>query len=196
MVSKKNLVQDFLAKRKLVLAEKISKGYSSEVFLVKNLRGARFALKVEKENSSRKNLVQKEASNLKSANSVGIGPKLIGFDEHAGVVLMEFVDGTTFSEWLFEKNPSKKELKKFVEKLLQQGKLLDKTGLDHGQLAGSGKNILVRKCLPVIIDFEKASQTRKCHNKNQLQSFLFKNPNSEIAKKVVELLKIPVKKKL
>lgn len=181
-------VKRFLKKNSLKIAGKISMGYSSEVFLVKNLRGKKFALKVEKPDSPRRHMVQKEASNLHFANSKKIGPRLCGFDEKAGVVLMEFISGIPFSNWLFEKNPSKKSLKKFVLALLLQAKVLDKLGLDHGQLAGKGANILVRRSLPVIIDFEKASQVRRCHNVTQLKSFLFENPNGAVAKKVAELL--------
>ena len=122
------------------------------------------------------------------ANSVGIGPRLFGFDEKACVVLMEFVSSITFSQWLFEKSLSKKQLKKFISKLLFQARLLDKIGLDHGQLAGKGANILVRRGLPVIIDFEKASRARKCHNETQLRSFLFENPSGAAAKKARSIL--------
>jgi predicted Ser/Thr protein kinase len=61
-------------------------------------------------------------------------------------------------------------------------------GLDHGQIAGRGKNILVRNDLAVIIDFEKASQVRKCNNENKVKSFLFKSPHSAIVKKVKKIL--------
>ena len=101
---------------------------------------------------------------------------------------MEFIKGKTFNEWLFA-NPSKKELEKCLNELFLQAKKLDEIGLDHGQLAGKGKNILVRNGLPVIIDFEKASQNRKCHNCTQLEAFIYRNPNSAIAKKINEILK-------
>jgi len=190
VLEKKKLLELFLTKRKLKIIEKISKGYSSEVFLLKNVSGKKFALKVEKKKSPRINLVQKEVSNLSLANSKKIGPKLISFEKIAGIILMEFIDGITFQEWLFEKTPSKKQLKKFTVNLLVQASVLDKIGLDHGQLAGRGTNILVRKGLPVIIDFEKASQLRKCHNQNQIKSFLFENPHSAVSKRVRKILEI------
>ena len=189
MVSeKKKKLENFLNVRKLKIVEKISKGYSSEVFLLKNSSGKKFALKVEKKKSSRINLVQKEVSNLSLANSKKIGPKLIAFEKIAGIILMEFIEGVTFNEWLFEKNPSKKQMKKFTDNLLVQVQTLDKIGLDHGQLAGRGTNILVRKGMPIIIDFEKASQMRNCHNENQIKSFLFENPHSTITKRVRKIL--------
>ena len=67
---------------------------------------------------------------------------------------------------------------------------MDEIGLDHGQLAGRGRNILVRlpETLPVIIDFEQASIKRKAHNEKVLIDFLNLNPNSKIAEKVIGLL--------
>ncbi len=104
---------------------------------------------------------------------------------------MEFVPGPWFSEWLFE-NPSKAVLQKFVKELERQARALDKIKLDHGQLAGMGRNILVRKDLPVIIDFEKASDNRKCHNLSKIDSFLFKSPYGAIAKRVRVILEVKV----
>ena len=114
--------------------------------------------------------------------------KLVAADLKRRIILMEFIEGKTFQDWVFS-GPSKAELKAFVNDLERQARALDKVGLDHGQLAGKGKNILVRKGKPVIIDFEKASSQRKAHNFNTVHSFLFKNPNGAIAKKVREIIK-------
>ena len=184
---RKNL-EAYLHEKKLHFVEKISKGYSSEVFLVENRNGKKFALKLEKEKSPRVNMVQKEAENPKLANSCGIGPKLFDADDKRGIVLMEFIEGKTFSEWLFETNVSKHKLQSFLTYLFVQAEQLDKIGLDHGQLAGKGKNILVRNSKPVIIDFEKASHNRKCRNVNQLKSLIYLNPHSAIPKMVKEIL--------
>ena len=181
-------LEKFLKKRKLEISEKISKGYSSEVFLVEDSKGKKFALKVEKGKSPRMGFFTKETAHLKAANSVGVGPKLIDCDEESRAVLMEFIEGITFEKYVFETNVSKKQLHKVITELLKQARKIDKIGLDHGQLAGSGRNILVRKGRPVIIDFEKASQTRRAGNFNQLKSFLFLNPHSSISKKVREIM--------
>ncbi|MBU1121051.1 hypothetical protein KJ660_04200 [Candidatus Micrarchaeota archaeon] len=182
-------LNEFLKENSLELINKISKGYSSEVFLVQNSKGKKFALKIEKEKSPRKEMVEKEVQNLKLANSISVGPKLISFDKEKKIILIEFIEGKTFSGWLFESPPDKKILEGFLKELFSQAKKLDEVGLDHGQLAGKGKNILVRNNLPVIIDFEKASTNRRVHNLTQLDSFIHKNPNSAIAKKVKEILK-------
>jgi putative serine/threonine protein kinase len=181
-------LKEFLARKKLFLVRKISKGYSSEVFLAENSKGKKFCLKVEKEKSPRMGFLVKETENLKAANSVGVGPKLIDYDVESKAVLMEYIEGVTFEKYLFETNVSKQKLLKLIKELLKQGRKLDKIGLDHGQLGGVGRNILVRKNLPIIIDFEKGSQVRKTHNLGRLKSFLFLNPHSSISKRVKEIL--------
>jgi len=189
MLEENKRLASFLKEKNLSLAEKISKGYSSEIFLVKNKKGKKLALKIEKEKSPRKEMAEREASNLRLANSAGIGPKLFGFDLEKRIILMEYIEGLTFNKWLFS-SPTKKQLKKALQSLLLQAKKLDSLGLDHGQLAGKGKNILIKNKTfqPVIIDFEKASQERKCGNYNQLFSFFYKNPYSEITKKIRDVL--------
>ncbi len=188
MSSQENL-EKFLEKNSLQLIDKISKGFSSEIYLVCNAEGKKFALKIERDKSRRINMVEKEVANLQLANKHGIGPKLISFDSELKTILLEFIEGTSFSNWL-NRIPSKQVLQKAIDSLYEQAKKLDEIGLDHGQLAGRGSNILIRKenFLPVIIDFEKASQSRKCHNKTSLDAFLFRNPTSDIVKKVKQIL--------
>lgn len=207
----------FLQKENLELIGKIAKGYSSEVYLVEK-NGKKFALKIEKSDSPRRNMVEKEIQNLKVANSVKVGPKLYAFDLERRIILMEFIDGITFAEFVLEKIPekkefgkssvkrgfkksptkkefgkisAKKELKKIINELFKQARKLDAAKVDHGQLAGKGSNILIskNKNKPVIIDFEKASQQRRPHNETQLQAFFFRNPHSAIAGRVREILK-------
>ena len=201
-------LQASLAKKGLYLVKRIGKGHSSHVFLLKAMQGKllsncpkgnlvfpraffqkekRLVAKAERPDSTRFKMAERESKNLEKANALGIGPKLYGFDLEKKVILMEYIEGIPFSEWLFS-GPKKKELAKFIKELLRQADALDKAGLDHGQLQGKGKNILARKGKPVIIDFEKASLNRKCHNLSVIQGFLFKNPNGAVAKKVKEML--------
>ena len=177
-----------VAGRDFVVLGKISKGYTSDVFLVEDKKHRQFALKAEKQKSPRVNMVEKEALNLLFVNAFGIGPRLECFDPAQRVVVMEFVDGPTFDRWLFQKKPSAKVLSAFVKEALSQAETLDRIGISHGQLAGKGRNILVRKNTPMIIDFEKASNKRRCRNQNQLRALLFENPNSAIVKRVKEIL--------
>lgn len=184
--NEKMRLQKFLSRKGLSLERLISKGHSSYVFLVRKGR-KRFALKLERDDSGRKDMLFKEVSNLKKANSLGIGPMLFCCDKKLRVILMEYVEGVTFSDWL-AKAPKKSELLYFIEELFYQATLLDKAGLDHGQLGGRGTNILVRDSKPVIIDFEKASQNRKPHNFSKLFAWLFIGGASPVSVKVREIL--------
>lgn len=171
---------------------KISKGFSSEIHLAKGRDGSFFAVKIERDKSPRKDMCLKEYFYLCKANSFGIGPQAMLLDEECRAIAMEFVNGETFNKWLLEGKPSKVDLEHFLDALFAQAKKLDEIGLSHGQLAGKGKNILVRKkgnfFEPVIIDFEKASFNRKCRNANQLEAFIHRNPGSVIVKTVERIL--------
>ncbi|MCR4369016.1 MAG: hypothetical protein NUV67_03875 [archaeon] len=176
-------LEEFLLKKNLALVEKVAKGWSSYIFLVKDSSGKKFAVKALREKSNRRSMAMREAENLALANRVNVGPELVDADPAHGCVLMEFVEGERFSDWL--SSPiGEKELHVFLRGLFSQAKRLDSIGLDHGQLAGKGRNILVRDGLPVIIDFEKASARRKVHNVSSLESYLFRNPGSGTALRV------------
>ncbi len=183
----KHRLVSFLKRKNLRMGRFLAKGHSSRIFLV--LRGKRpLIAKLERSDSKREHMMEKEISNLRRANEIGIGPRLMDFDSINRVILMEYVRGKTFQVWLFEKSRKRAELSAFISELLDQALLMDEAGLDHGQLAGKGKNILVRNGKPVIIDFEKASQKRKFHNHSTLVSFLFRSRNSAIARRVKEVL--------
>lgn len=180
-------LNEFASRNSLVLEGKLSKGWSSEIFLAKTKRGEKVVLKALRAKSNRKEMARRESENLRMANPVGVGPRLVMEDLENNVVVMEYIEGIAFGEWIFS-DISKRGLEKFLKELYSQAKKLDEIGLDHGQLAGKGKNILVRKGLPVIIDFEKASSTRKVHNVKVLDSFLFRSKDSALVKRVARVL--------
>ncbi len=180
-------LKEFLQEKKLLFEKKLGRGFSSHIFLAKNKKGKYFVIKMEKHDSTRFKMAEREAENLEKVNEVGIGPKLIDTDFEKRIVLMEFIEGPRFSDWIFAE-PSKTVLTHFIKELQRQAKALDKIGLDHGQLAGQGRNILVRKGMPVIIDFEKASCNRKCHNFSVIESFLFKSPKGAIAAEIKKIM--------
>jgi len=164
----------------------IAKGFSSIVFKAK--MKDLIALKIEREKSKRQKMLEKEVKNLRKANRINIGPKLLFYDKKLKLIGMQFIEGITFNEFIFS-NPKKEKLIKVIKELIKQAKKLDEINLSHGQLAGKMKNILIKKNFkPVIIDFEKASTKRKARNLNQLKAALFFNPYSSIAKKIRETL--------
>jgi len=163
-----------------------------------------FVLKEVREKSPRKDLANREGKMLLRANEVGVGPKVQEVNYGGNFVVMEYVRGKKFLNWVmgenFEKEVSAEQLYFFIKELYRQLLKLDAIGLSHNQLQ-IGKNILVEKKLsidkkenyfPIIIDFEKASLKEPGNTKNigQIESMLFYNPNGAIAKKVREKLKL------
>lgn len=181
------VLDSFLGENRFSFVRRLGRGHSAHVFLVRDSGDRSLVVKQERFDSTRFRMAERESEFLGLANSVGVGPKLFGVDLEKRIVLMEFVDGVTFESWLFS-GPEGPVLENFVRVLFGQAEALDEIGLDHGQLAGRGRNILVRKNEPVIIDFEKASVSRKCHNLASLKSFLLKNPRSVVSEKVREIL--------
>ncbi len=192
--------------------KQIAKGWSSYIWLAK-IKGKIVVLKEVREKSNRKNLAKREGEMLAMANSAGIGPQIIEVNYKENFVVMEFIEGQKFFDFVlgkeFEK-ASKEQIYHLVKELFRQCIILDKIGLRHTQLQ-VGKNILIKtikahnakeeekfvlieektKFVPVIIDFEKASVKMGCHkNVGQLLSMLFYNPNGLIAKKVREKLDV------
>jgi putative serine/threonine protein kinase len=172
--------------------EKISKGWSSYIWLVKNKTGKILIMKEVREKSNRQNLAEREGKMLALANTIGIGPKLFEKNFEKNFVIMEFINGKKLLDFVSSKefdNSSPKKIYFFVKELYKQCLLLDEIGLTHSQLQ-VGKNILVKKqfgkLLPIIIDFEKASirKDKKEKNVGQIESFLFYNPNGFVAKKI------------
>ncbi len=177
---------------------KIAKGWSSYIWLAKDSKGKKFAIKEVREKSNRKNLAQREGNTLALANSIGIGPNLREINYKKNCVVYDFVEGKNFLKFAegggIEKNP-KKEIYAFIKELIRQCLLLDSIGLRHTQLQ-VGKNILVTKkdgkIFPVLIDFEKASITSEKKEKNfgQITSFLLYNPNGFVARKIRKKLTV------
>jgi len=187
-------LRNYLDQNSLIHLNKISKGYSSEVHLVKNRRNHQYALKIERDKSSRKRMAENEVQYLEVANSKGIGPKLLDHDIKNRIILMKYIEGMTFNKFIEGLNEKSQENKRhfenIVQNLFEQAKQLDDLGLDHGQLNGKGKNILVSSDgKPTIIDFEKASIVRKVHNVTSLEALLYRNKHSFIVRKIKKIEK-------
>ncbi len=189
----------------------IAKGWSSYIWIVKDTKGNEFVLKEVREKSPRKDLAEREGKMLLLSNSVNVGPKIIEVNYNENFVVMEYIRGVKFFDWVmnegpckeknFENEVSSEELYFFIKELYRQLNSLEKVHLSHNQLQ-VGKNILVEKkfdsktnkeqYFPIIIDFEKATLKYENHTKNigQIDAMLFYNPNGTIAKKVREKLNV------
>lgn len=143
------------------------------------------ALKIRRLDASRSGM-QHEAKMLRKANSINIGPKLLGVS--SDFLLMQFINGFLLPDWL-EKRPGKSLVKKVLHEVLEQCWRLDKAGLDHGELSYAPKHVIINEnSTPVIVDFETASVNRKPSNVTSICQFLF--ISSLVAKKMAKTLKI------
>lgn len=153
----------------------LGKGYRSIVILVE-VDGNLAAAKIRRVDSPRKTVVR-EAELLTIANKVSVGPKLYGFTHD--ILLMEYIPGLNLREHVAE-TQNLKGIRSTVRKLLEQAYSLDRRGLDHGELARTGKHIIVKPTgEPVIIDFESASTSRRPRNLTSIVQYLvFRLPSA------------------
>lgn len=130
----------------------------------------KMALKIRRVDADRARM-HHEAAMLKKANLERVGPLLLAVSKN--FLLMQFVDGSLFYEWL-NKHRGKRLVRKVLRDVLEQCWRLDSAGLDHGELSHAPKHIIVnRKNVPVIVDFETASLNRKPSNVTSICHFLF-----------------------
>lgn len=140
------------------------------VVVIAYIDGEKAALKVRRVDADRSGM-QQEAEMLKKANSVGVGPRLLGVSKN--FLLMQFIDGDLLPKWL-EKRRGKAEVRKVLRDVLEQCWRLDEAGLDHGELSHAPKHIILdQKDEPFIVDFETASVNRKPSNVTGICQFLF-----------------------
>jgi putative serine/threonine protein kinase len=115
--------------------------------------------------------LQHEAEMLAKANSVHVGPKLMGASNN--FLLMQFIDGDLLPDWL-ETHREKEHVRSVLSEVLEQCWRLDTIGLDHGELSHAPKHLIVAKDKqPFIVDFETASVNRKPANVTSMCQFLF-----------------------
>ncbi len=199
---KSNLIlQKYIKKEKLIFEKLLGEGRSSWIILFKQKQVGKkennssqvyaqknkqektqkkeldnpfllLTIKLEKKRSTRTRMVENESKFLKLLNKKNIGPKFVYSNKKGNFVIYEYFDATSLIDYLDKFN--KQDLVIFLNDLFKQAKTMDEIGIDHGQLAGRGTNILVLKNnLPIIVDFEKSSNTRKTHNINVLKSYFF-----------------------
>jgi putative serine/threonine protein kinase len=154
------------------------------IVLLAFVGGKRTALKVRRLDADRSRM-QNEAEMLQKANSVKVGPKLLGYT--GNLLSMQFVEGLLLPRWL-RKDGRKKQAKKVLRGIFEQCWRLDHIGLDHGELSHAPKHIIIDKAgRPFIVDFETASMKRKPANVTSICNFLFiSGIATEVAKKIGE----------
>ncbi|MEM2148039.1 MAG: RIO1 family regulatory kinase/ATPase [Candidatus Bathyarchaeia archaeon] len=140
------------------------------IVLIAYRKSEKLALKIRRVDADRAKM-QNEAKMLKAANSIDVGPRLV--DVSRNFLLMQFIDGVLFPQWL-EKHVKKSCLKTVLCDVLEQCWRLDEYGLDHGELSHAPKHLIVDgENKPFIVDFETASLNRRPSNVTSIAQFLF-----------------------
>jgi len=160
------------------------------IVLIAHVNKKKAALKVRRLDADR-SMMRHEAEMLEKANSVKVGPKLLGYT--GNMVLMQFVNGFLLPEWL-RKHVAKVRVRKVLRGVLEQCWLLDSIGLDHGELSHAPKHIIIdRADRPFIVDFETASVNRAPANVTSICQFLFiSGIAGEVAGKIGERDKLAI----
>lgn len=131
------------------------------------------ALKIRRTDTDRSSM-QHEAKMLRKANSVHVGPLLLGATDN--FILMTFINGILLPEWveIIIGENERKSLDRILYLIMEQAWRLDKIGLDHGELSTANKHIIVTQDeAPCIVDFETASLSRRASNITSLSHYLF-----------------------
>jgi putative serine/threonine protein kinase len=161
----------------------LGKGFVG-IVVIAYVRGVKVAVKILRHDAGRADLLH-EAAMLQQANSVDVGPKLIGASKD--FLVMQLIEGELLPNWL-EKTSDKSMVKKVLGQILEQGWRLDKAGLDHGELSKAPKHLLVDKAENIfMVDFETASTERHVSNVTAVCQYLFAG-NSSASRYLAETL--------
>jgi len=161
----------------------LGKGFVG-IVVIAHLGGERVALKIRRVDADRVGL-QQEAQMLAKANSVQVGPKLLGVSKN--FLLMQLVDGCLLPRWL-DAHKDTEQVRGVLGEVLEQCWRLDSIGLDHGELSKAPKHIIISKQhKPFLVDFETASVDRKPANVTAVCQFLFTS-HGAVAKAVTKVV--------
>ena len=142
------------------------------VVVAARIGGALAALKIRRIDADRCSLAA-EAENLRLANGVSVGPRLLGAS--ANFLLMELIEGAYLADWIEGLGPSEGELRRALRRLIDKARRLDRVGLDHGELSRAQRHVFVTRGDPRIVDFESASTGRRAANVTSIVQYVYIN---------------------
>jgi putative serine/threonine protein kinase len=172
---------EFTGQKQLLNTHVLGKGCVGLVVLAYRRTG-RVALKIRRTDADRSSM-RREASLLRKANAVKVGPRLLGVTRN--FLVMQYIEGDLLPVWL-KKGTSKTRLKQALRNLLEQCWRLDIARLDHGELSHAPKHVIIdEKDEPFIIDFETSSTRRRPSNVTSMSQFLFLSKvSTEVVRKL------------
>lgn len=151
----------------------LGKGFVGIVVSAQTEDGEKTALKIRRVDADQSGM-QREAEMLRRANDVGVGPRLFGNTEN--LLLMEFIEGTLLPQWVekLRGKGTRSRIRRVLRGVLEQCWRLDEAGLDHGELNRAPKHLIIdANDNSHILDFEKASTTRRVSNVTSICQYLF-----------------------
>ena len=162
---------NFIGRQKIGNVNVLGKGCVG-IVIAAHLDSGKVALKIRRTDANRTTM-EREARMLEIANSVSVGPKLLGASEN--FLVMELFEGDLIEDWIA--HPDLERNKEIVigllRDVLEQCFRLDKVRLDHGELSQARKHILIETGQARILDFETASIMRKPKNLSSVCQYLF-----------------------
>ncbi len=139
----------------------LGRGWAGNVFAAL-WRGEVVAVKVTAPDSRRHSMLR-ECLLASIASAVGVAPRIYACSRYA--MVMRLVRGPRLSEY---KPGARWEAYLVLRRLLYKAYLLDRLGIDHGELTRPGGQVLVEDAEPYIIDYDSASAARKPRNLTRL----------------------------
>jgi len=164
---------EFAGGKRVFEAPVLGKGCVGIVVSARMEDEGKAALKIRRLDADRAGM-QREAEMLRKANSVGVGPRLLGATEN--FLLMEFIEGTLLPQWVevLRGKGTRSRVRRVLRGVLEQCWRLDEAGLDHGELSRAPKHLIIdANDNPHIVDFETASTTRRVSNVSSVCQYLF-----------------------
>jgi len=122
---------------------------------------------------------EEEAKFLKLLNKHDIGPKYISHKKNE--LRMEYIKGDRILDYV--KKANKTQILAIIKKILDQLYTMDKLKINKLELTNPYKHIIVRKNVPIQIDFERCIHTEKPKNVTQFIQFLASGKVGKVDKK-------------
>jgi putative serine/threonine protein kinase len=175
--------------RTIILGYKILGKGTTSLVIKAIYKGKTVALKIRRTDSNRESMYE-EAKILEMLKNKNIAPELFAYSKN--FIVMEYLEGRNIDEFIMNANSI--ELIKAIKKLIEHCIILDKLGIDHGDLSNASDHVIVYDDEVRIIDFESASLNRKPQNLTSIISYLFlsKKPFSNKLLEAFNLSRIEV----
>lgn len=155
----------------------ITKGHRGLLFLG-ICKGIKVVIKAKNPQSRAVGRIENEIRCLRLLNKNKIGPKLLfaANDYFA----YEYISGSFIAEFMQKSNES--SIKRIIKNIFYQLRILDKLGINKGEMHHPLKHVIVSKNEAHLIDFERAHYSQNPKNVSQFCQFLMHSAVFELLK--------------